>query len=120
MRMWMLPPICLCDKHLLGEHGEIHKFRHVFEKGYSIRKRVRPPSQIVPLQMELRHNELAYEMSERSMKHKSPYTLPDLYAKYNPLQLFAIPSVKFNIDDLSARCPECKHRINKYFQINPL
>jgi hypothetical protein len=27
MMMWMIDPVLLCRKHLLGEHGEIHKFR---------------------------------------------------------------------------------------------
>lgn len=118
MRMWMLPPECLCNKHLLGEHGEIHKHRHVFVQGHSIANRIKYPAQIVPLQMESRHKELAREMWKRGMEHKSSYSLPDLMGKYNPLQLAAIVNIKFNIEDLSSRCSECQDRIIKYFKFN--
>ena len=32
MRMWMVPPGEMCDKHLLGEHDELHKFLHNWVK----------------------------------------------------------------------------------------
>ena len=35
MRMWMISPEWLCRKHLIGEHGEIHKH-------HSIAKRIAP------------------------------------------------------------------------------
>jgi hypothetical protein len=37
MRMWLVDPALLCDKHLLGEHGELHKFQHCFVKGHKWR-----------------------------------------------------------------------------------
>ena len=36
MRMWMIDPTLLCRKHLLGEHGELHKFIPSFRKQYSV------------------------------------------------------------------------------------
>ena len=36
MRMWMLNPKFLCRQHLLGEHSEIHKFRHNFVKKHKV------------------------------------------------------------------------------------
>ena len=70
MRMWMIPPETMCGQHRRGEHGEIHKFRPDFEKGYSIAAR---RGQIEPESMKARHDELAAYMN-----HKSPYTMPDL------------------------------------------
>ena len=32
----MVNLLCLCNKHLIGEHGEIHKHHHVFVKKYSV------------------------------------------------------------------------------------
>jgi hypothetical protein len=61
----MINPSLLCNKHLIGEHGEIHKHRHVFEKQYSVSGRISPVVQIQPQDMEKRHNELAKEMSIR-------------------------------------------------------
>ena len=49
MRMWMIKPELLCRQHLLGEHSEIHKHKHNFEKGHSIKGRLYPISQKEPL-----------------------------------------------------------------------
>lgn len=79
--MWMVDPRLLCRKHLLGEHSEIHKHKHNFEKGHRITGRLRPVVTIEPANMESRHNQLAKEIKRRGYNHKSPYTLPDL-SKY--------------------------------------
>jgi hypothetical protein len=114
MRMWMLNPKLLCNKHLLGEHGEIHKHRHCFEKHYSIAGRISPVIQIEPLAMQDRHAALAAEMLFRGMQHKSPYTLPDL--SYLPAeQRAAKVDVFISIQDLQARCPECEARLHNRF-----
>jgi len=75
MRMWMLPPACMCTQHRLGEHAEIHKHRHNFVKGHSIEGR---RGQIDPARMQQRHDALAVEMMRRGFKHRSPYEQPDL------------------------------------------
>ena len=110
MRMWMVNPKLLCDKHLLGEHGEIHKHRHNFEKHHKIDKRISPVVQIEPSSMESRHDEVAREMLRRKMNHKSPYTQPDI--SYLPEeQQYAKVDIDNSIKDLVDRCPECKKRI---------
>lgn len=106
MRMWMIDPKLLCRKHLLGEHGEIHKFRHNFVKQHSIVGRMKPIVQIEPLKMKLRHDELAKEMLRRGFNHNSPYTLPDL--SYLPEEFTnAKVNIGYNIIDLMERCEEC-------------
>ncbi len=110
MRMWMIHPSLMCRKHLLGEHAEIHKFRHIFEKGQSIENRVKYPAQIVPLRMQERHDDLVKEMLARGYKHKSPYTQPCL-DEYPVEQVEPRFSIWHNVADIVKRCPECRNRI---------
>lgn len=110
MRMWMIDPKLLCSKHLLGEHGEIHKFRHTFVKKHKIMGRLIPKVQIEPASMSIRHHELANEMLLRGFEHQSPYVLPDLsYLPDELLNLRVNPEI--SITDLIERCPDCKTRI---------
>lgn len=104
MRMWMLPPECMCLQHRLGEHAEIHKHRHNFVKGHSIAGR---RGQIEPAAMKARHDELAAGFPN----HKSPYEQPDLSA-YD-LRGFAVDLV-VSARDLAARCPKCRELIEKH------
>ena len=103
MRMWMVDVKKMCRKHLLGEHNEIHKHRHVFIKHQSIKGRV---GQIEPKSMETRHNELAEEMVRRGYHHMSPYVQPDMSYYVNEMSWEV--DVENNIKDLTNRCPECK------------
>lgn len=104
MRMWMVDPKILCRKHLLGEHGEIHKHRHNFVKRHRMDGRM---GQIEPESMERRHDALVAEMERRAYNHKSPYSQPD--TSY-------LPEMKVNVADALAdlldRCEECKKRYN--------
>ena len=104
MRMWMLPPECMCLQHRLGEHAEIHKHRHNFVKGHSIAGR---KGQIEPAAMQRRHDELAATLTN----HKSPYTQPDLSA-YD-LTGFTV-DLDESATELARRCPRCKVFITAY------
>lgn len=106
MRMWMIDPSKLCRKHLLGEHGEIHKHRHNFVKGHSIAGRLRPVVQIEPMSMKSRHDELAEEMTRRGYRHKSPYRMPSL--KYlSQADRTAAVDVWESAEELKRRCVGC-------------
>lgn len=109
MRMWMINPMLICNKHLIGEHGELHKHRNNFIKGHSIKGRVSPVVQIEPLSMKARHDELAKEMEARGFNHKSPYEQPDL-SKYGD-EINAKVDVNISKADLAERCPECRERL---------
>jgi hypothetical protein len=110
MRMWMVDPKLLCRKHLLGEHGEIHKHRHNFVKKHSISKRVFPIAQIEPLSMKSRHDELAAEMLSRGYNHESPFEQPDLtYLPENERN--ARVNIDNSLKDLKTRCLECSKNI---------
>lgn len=110
MRMWMVPPICLCTKHLNGEHGEIHKHKHNFEKRHSITNRY---GQIEPMSMKIRHDELAEEMSSRGGSHKSPYDMPDISYLPERDRLGKV-DIEASMILLCRRCPECRERINRF------
>ena len=111
MRMWGINPRLLCDKHLIGEHGEIHKHRHNFVKQHRITKRISPVVQIEPQNMETRHNQLATEMLARGFNHNSPYELPDL--SYLPInERNAKIDIQNSITDLYNRCPECHKKLS--------
>ena len=108
MRMWMTNPKMLCRKHLIGEHGEIHKFRPSFIKKHNMENRVRY-GQIDHTRMKQRHDELVNEMLCRGYKHKSPYEQPDVsYIQSKPCV-----SIKWNVQDLKLRCEACKKRLEK-------
>jgi len=78
MRMWMIEPGLLCRKHLLGEHGEIHKHKHCFDKKYNMNGRFLPFVAIEPLKMKERHDVLVKEMKLRGYNHKSDFLQPDI------------------------------------------
>ena len=110
MRMWMIDPKLLCNKHLLGEHGEIHKHKHNFVKGHRVSGRLSPVVQIEPSSMKVRHDQLAEEMKRRNMNHKSPYEQPSLEAYGNDVTNARVDLSK-SIHDLCERCPECREKI---------
>jgi hypothetical protein len=115
MRMWGINPKCLCRKHLLGEHNEIHKHRHNFVKHHSIKNRISPIVQIEPENMKKRHDELVEEMINRGYNHQSPYDQPDL-THLKDEERYAKISIGVSISDLKSRCTECAEKItSKYF-----
>lgn len=109
MRMWMLDPKMMCIKHIVGEHGEIHKHRHNFVKKHNISGRIKPIVQICPELMEKRHDELVPFLKN----HKSPYTQPDL-THLSSNERYAVADIEANKKDLVERCPECRKLIEKY------
>jgi len=104
----MVDPQVLCRKHLLGEHGEIHKHRHNFVKHHSITKRIEL-GQIEPSSMEARHDALVVEMLRRGYNHQSPYEQPDISYLPKEQQSFMV-DVDQSLADLIDRCPECAER----------
>lgn len=113
MRMWIgIDPSQLCNQHLLGEHGEIHKHRHNYVKRHSIANRIKYPAQVVPGLMKERHDALAAEMKRRGINHKSPYRMPSL-AHLSLEETFPRTSKRHNMADLCFRCAECKKLILK-------
>lgn len=118
MRMWMVNPKFLCTKHLLGEHGEIHKHRHNFVKKHSITGRIQGNA-CEPLSMQTRHDELETEIRYRAVQEgrtppSSPYTLPDLSHLPENEKNFKV-DVNSSLELLKQRCLICSQKIEKYF-----
>lgn len=111
MRMWMINPTLLCDKHLMGEHFEIHKHRHNFVKQHSINGRISPVVMVEPAAMSTRHDELVQEIIKRGFNHNSPYTLPDLSYLTDEAKNVRV-SRTTSLQELSKRCKACRIRIS--------
>jgi hypothetical protein len=106
--MWMVPPAYLCTQHLLGEHGELHKFLPSWRRKIRIDGRI-AGNAIEPMSYFSRHEVLAEEMIQRGMRHHSPLAAPDF--SYLPIeqQAFKI-DVARNLLLLIERCPACLQR----------
>jgi len=108
MRMWMIDPKFLCQKHLIGEHGELHKHRHNFIKQHNIAGRY---GQIEPKAMKQRHDELVKEMLRRGYNHQSPYKQPDI-SYLSTKDYNGKVNKKESLKELVSRCKYCRKRIN--------
>lgn len=109
----MLPPELMCHQHIVGEHGEIHKFRHSFIKHHSMNKRMEL-NQIFPQLMKFRHDKLSGYLK----KHQSPYEQPSIsYLPNNGIVNLNMKILIYNVKDLSQRCPDCR-KIMEGFLIN--
>jgi len=100
MRMWGIDPTLLCDRHLLGEHVEMHMFIGTIKKGISISGYIKK-GLVNPNQIKQRHDLLAKEMISRGMTHKSP-----LDCDCTILPVYPLP-IKSNIKNLKNRCSYC-------------
>ncbi len=107
----MIDPRKLCDQHLLGEHGELHKFIPSFHKKYRVTRRIEPVVQIELSSYQKRHDELAEEMISRGMNHQSPLPeLPDF--SYLPDEHYSAKvDIEKSIMDLKERCPKCRRKL---------
>jgi len=100
-------------RHLLGEHGEIHKHRHNFVKGHSIVGRIEGNA-VEPTAMKERHDELEAEIRRRAIEAgrkppSSPFEQPDLSAyppEYRDYQIDRQDAEAL----LIGRCEECRRR----------
>lgn len=111
MRMWMIDPVLLCKKHLIGEHGELHKFLPSFRKGHKVDGRFSPIVQIQFKGYLERHDALAQEMLNRGYNHKSPLVdIPD-FARIYPAFIDRMVEPDTSIADLMMRCENCNQRI---------
>ncbi len=101
MRMWGIDPKKLCQKHLLGEHVEMHMFVGTIKKGISIKGYIEN-GLVNPQMIRDRHNLIAKEMTRRGMNHMSPI---DFDCSHLPSCSIA---VKRNERELKKRCKKCE------------
>jgi hypothetical protein len=101
--MWMVAPLIMCDKHLLGEHVELHMFVGAIRKGTSLRGYVE--NGLVEVHNIVhRHDQIAVEMTRRGMSHTS------LLPPFNEYTAGSVP-VHESLRDLLDRCPDCSTRL---------
>jgi len=108
MRMWMADPATMCRKHLLGEHGELHKFLKTWERKIPVAGRI-SGNQLEPASYKDRHDALAAEMLRRDFSHKSPLAQPD-FGYLPDHHLAYLVDRERALVDLHERCPECRRR----------
>lgn len=106
MRMWMVPPGELCRKHLLGEHGELHKFLHNWQKKHKVDGRL-AINAMEPSSYKARHDALAAEMIKRGYHHGSSLEQPDFSYLPDEQQQFRV-DVEQNRKLLLERCESCR------------
>jgi hypothetical protein len=112
MRMWMVNPAVMCNRHLLGEHVECHMLVGHLQHKRRITNYIRL-NLLQPKSLRERHDQLALEMGNRGMLHKSP--LPKYDLSYLP-EKHRINSVNAeqSFIELSRRCSACRERLSVY------
>ena len=104
MRMWKVNVKKLCNKHLLGEHVEMHMFAGSIKKGNSIKGYIET-GLVEVHNIKKRHDEIAKEMLRRGMNHQSPLKIPKLRKQGKVCK-------KRSKKDLIKRCKICRKNLN--------
>jgi len=100
MRMWNVDPKMMCDKHLLGEHVEMHMFMGCIKKGKNIQGYIDKGLVNIRL-IYARHQELVEEMKRRGMNHNSEM-------EFSLLPRGGSVDVAKNEEELKRRCSRCR------------
>lgn len=107
--MWMVPPERMCDRHLLGEHVELHMLAGTLLRRRSIDGFI-AKGLLEPDSMNSRHDALVVEMGRRGFRHRSP--LPEVDIGYLPAEARdARVDVTASGSDLARRCDACRMRL---------
>lgn len=105
MRMWKVDPRLLCNKHLLGEHVEMHMFAGHFDRG----RRLGGYSELCePELIVSRHDMLAVELRHRGFNHNSPMNF-----SYEGGETGHVDTDR-SLNDLKIRCADCRRRIEHW------
>jgi len=108
MRIWDLPVERLCNKHLLGEHRELHAIWSIItenKKGYSSHPETkRWVGKLKALYN--RHKEQITEMKKRGFKHNSP--LNTIFSKGSNIQNTFINTIEEQKQILKKKKCNCK------------
>ena len=108
MRMWMVNPAVMCNKHLLGEHVECHMLVGHLQRKRQITNYIRL-NLLQPKSLRERHDQLAHEMGNRGMSHKSP--LPKYDLSYLPKEhRIYVVNAEESLIELSKRCSDCQEQ----------
>ena len=108
MRMWMVNPAVMCNRHLLGEHVECHMFAGHLNLRKSVTGYIKN-NLFQPESLKERHDQLVLEMQRRGMNHNSPLDKFDISYLSNE-QKSCIVNVKEAQTELFRRCSKCNIR----------
>ena len=111
MRMWLCDPKIMCQKHLCGEHVEMHMFLGSLKKGKKIDGFLEK-NLFEPMALYWRHNELAREMSDRGYNHQSEMYGADIVLDMPDEKRTNRIDREKALEDLLSRCPECRSRFD--------
>ena len=109
MRMWLTNPEKMCQKHICGEHLEMHMFLGSLKKGKKVDGYLKN-NLFEPRLLYQRHEDLKQEMINRGYKHKSDMSDVDCACVLD----LPVEKQYWEIDkdaalkDLLDRCPECR------------
>jgi hypothetical protein len=108
VRIWDLDPASLCDRHLLGEHGELHAIWSILttgKRGYRDHpETVRWRGRLAALYA--RHDAQVAEMHRRGFRHASP--LDPRLATGAAQQTKLVDSVEAQRERLSSHACACQ------------
>lgn len=100
--MWNVDVKRMCNKHLLGEHVEMHMFKGCLDRKKSIKGYI-DTGLVEVHNIKKRHDIIAKEMLRREMNHKSP-----LDVNFAEGKKIGRVDVKRNVLDLKNRCKNCR------------
>jgi hypothetical protein len=107
MRIWDISPNKLCNRHLRGEHSELHAIWSIItndKKGFTYHpETLRWKGKLKALY--LRHEQQIKEMEIRGFNHKSPLDIK--FAKGNNKQKEHVDSIEKQIRILRNKSCEC-------------
>jgi len=109
----MVPVKKMCDKHLLGEHVEIHMFVGTIKKDISISGYIKNDL-LEPKSIYSRHEEISIEMKERGFNHKSPLPKISFSSKTIKEHINHKVNKKKSYSDLLKRCKKCREKSKPY------
>jgi hypothetical protein len=107
--MWMVNPAVMCKKHLLVEHVECHMLVSHLQHKRRITNYIKQ-NLLQPRSLRERHDQLALEMENRKMLHKSPLPKYDLSYLPEKQRIYTV-NVEQSLIELSRRCTKCKERL---------
>jgi len=119
MRQWMCDPRFLCQKHICGEHFEMHLFLG------SIKLRVSMSGYLYknlfePLSLKSRHDELVIEMKNRNMNHKTELNYDNDIFSYLGIEKNITIDKRKSLFDLLTRCKKCRERFLSVVHLHQL
>ena len=114
MRMWMVDPKIMCQKHLCGMHVELHMFIGSMQKNVRMNGFINNDL-LEPLSIKEMHDKIASEMISRGYNHKSYLSnelVENSISRLNEEYLNHRINKELSLNELISRCDVCRSRYN--------